>query len=143
MFKPIFHSNLWLFLQISDMLDQSLEAIEIFLNNWLHHNIIFTLRIFQGIWHANWGNPINARTDWKYPNMWKSINSRLHFEDMRILMSLTKFDRSHGWAPLRVDWPFYCHLEEYMNIFNLIVHRPKTDLKRKIYGRNRGKRPNT
>ena len=77
------------------------------------HNPILTLRIFPGFHHANWGNSINARTCWKYPNMLKSVNLRPRFKDMRILTSLTKFDyvwpkfdQSHGLALLEHGWSF-------------------------------------
>ena len=57
-----------------------------------YYNPIFTLRIFSGVWHTNWGGQINARTGWKYSNMLKSVNPRPHFKYKRILMSLTRFD---------------------------------------------------
>ena len=114
-----------------------------------YHNPIFTLRIFPGISHANRDSLITAKTGWKYPNMWKSVNTRSRFEDRRILMSLTRFDQvwpkfdwSHGWSSSRFDRLFYHHLEEHMKIFSLIFHKLKMDLKRMSYGQNSGKRPN-
>ena len=117
------------------------------------HNPILTLRIFPGFHHTNWGNSINARTCWKYPNMLKSVNLRPRFKDMRILTSLTKFD--YVWPSLTKVWPepwlssirtwliVYRHLKEHMKTFSLVAYRPKTDLRRRSYGRNLEKRRNT
>ena len=112
------------------------------------HSPILTLRIFPGIQHANWGDPTNARTSWKYPNMPKSVNPRPHLEDRMLLGSLTRFDQvwlrfdqRHGWALSNIGQPICNHLKEYIKTFRLIVHGPKTDLKRGSYDRNREKGP--
>ena len=74
----------------------------------------------------------------------------MHLKGEGILSILTKvdklwpkFDQSYIWASSRIGLLICRHLKEHMKTYRSIVYGLKTYLKRRNYGRNCEKMPNT